>query len=634
MKKYLLGFLTITLAFGLSVFSLSCGGTPNKCQDAITSGVAADIIANCDPVKITPKEAHDAGLNLISQNSPTEAKALLSAIPSTDPLYGEAQYGIMVTDLQGLVKDADSLIGMVMSLTTMTSYDPQASSGVDLWSMLGSMITPIEDKLKLLDTEAAAVIANGYTVSTDPTIFTEVPIVLGTSGGSYYIKVDVKGKATNTEARVVRICANLVIGVIEFIAAHDLTIDLTSAMNNLSGLMDMLTSLTSGSSSSVDTVKSLRSLGWLLADNPKLLTENSTRWSSNMGDVPVRFTAAIEAFRNLDSDIIADAVPTAADCKNVACLISSDAAINAGDQLFINAVVHVEVKTKLTQLQADAINALASTAQTVAGVTLAAATTGITVDLDLTNSTIVALTPVLMDPLGRIIPTLDDLLVKAEASINNGAAITTADINPLIVALDPTLPIIPPGLLSITVKNLYDKPLRDITKTFACNKTTTLQAGTLDSNCIAIETESSPGNACIGTSCWQGDVGHFDGMAEFTPIAADGVAPKDCTQLSTGKWPLIPTKGTIYVGLGDASINDILAIDLSKLPAPYGEGTAGLLPATNYSLWKCVNYVLTDWGGGVEESNIGQSTRTYINLVAGALPSGMVPSFLNCGAFK
>ncbi|MDD5222899.1 MAG: hypothetical protein PHE84_02840 [bacterium] len=635
MKKYLLGFLTIALAAGLSVFSFSCGGgssSGGKCQTAIDSGVVADIIANCDATKNTAQENRDAGLKLIALNSGSDAKVFLSAVPSTDPLYGEAQYGLMVTDLQSLVKDVDSLIGMVMSLTSMTSVETQAT-GVDLWSMLGSMVDPIKAKLVLMDSEAAAVIANGYTVSTDPTVFPKVPIVLGTSGGQYYIKVDVQGKAGAVEARLVRIVANAGVGVIEFIAAHDLTIDLTSAMSNLSGLMDLLTGLTSGDNST-DVVKALRGLGWLLADNPTLLTKSAARWNTNMGDVPSKFTAAIEALRELDADIIATAVPTAAACQDVACLISSDAAINAGDQLFINAAVHVEIKMDTTSMLST-LNSLKTLLSSMAGITLDATATGITVDLNLTNSTILALTPMLMDPLGRIIPDLDVLLVKAEASINSGALITTAEINPVITALDPTLPTIPDGLLTINVKNLYNKPLRDITKTFACDKATTLP-GT-GSSCLAIEVESTDCTEayCSNSYYATADGAHFAGIAEITSIGADGIAPKACAKLSTDKWPIIPTKGTIYVALGDASLNGVLSIDLTKLPAAVQTAEdANHTTADNYALWKCVNYVITDWAKGVEESTIGQSTRTYIDLVGGALPAGTVPAFVNCGAFK
>ena len=186
-------------------------------------------------------------------------------------------------------------------------------------------------------------------------------------------------------------------------------------------------------------------------------------------DVPVRFTAAIEAFRNLKEDIIATSQPTLVACKaDVACLVSTATSIpwNVGDQLVINAVVHVEIKYTLSAAVVNTINSLAGALSTMAGITLSATIAGATVDVDLTNGTIVALTPLLMDPLGRAIPTLDVLLVKAEDSINNGVAITTAEINPVITALDPTLPMIPAGLLTLTIKNLYNKPLRDITRTF------------------------------------------------------------------------------------------------------------------------------------------------------------------------
>ena len=642
MKKYLLGFLTITLAFGLSAFSLSCGGGggTSACQTAIDSGIASGIIASCpDPTKLTAQENRDAGLKLISLNSGTDAKNFLSAIPATDPLYGEAQYGIMVTDLQGLVKDADSLIGMVMSLTSITSYDPQATSGVDLWSMLGSMITPIEDKLKLLDTESTAVIANGYTVTTDPTIFTEVPLVLGTSGGTYYIKVDIKGKAGNVEARALKMTANLAIALIETIAAHDLTIDLTSAIYNLSGLMDLLNGLTGGNSSSADVVKALRGLGWLIADNPNLLKESSTRWSSNIADVPARYIAAIESLRNLKEDIIATSKPTVDACKaDVACLVSTATSIpwNVGDQLLLNAVVHVEIKYTLSTAVVNTINSLAGALSTMAGITLSATTAGATVDVDLTNGTIVALTPLLMDTLGRIIPSLDDLLVQVESSINTGAAITPDNINPLLAALfeaDGTnAPHIPTGLWALSIKPLFSMPLRQLMTTFKCNTTTTMP-GT-GGNCLAIEVESSTACLSTNTACTQGDTIHFAGMTEIAQIGADGMAPVDCVAVSgTTKMPLVPTKGTIYVALGDPSLNGALLMNPSLLPG--GDAThTTLAAADNYALWKELNWVIVSYAGDIEATTLGKQIRTYIDLVGGAVPTGMVPSFLNCGAFK
>ena len=643
------------------VYAYSCAGSSDysneeskiinglgACEEAIASGVAADIIANCDSTQLTAQENSNAGLKLISLNSGSDAKSFLSAVPSADPFYGEAQYGIMLADLQSLTKDVDSLLGMILSLTSMTSYephlsiasyDPQASSGVDLWSMLGSMIIPIEDKLKTLDTEAAAVIANGYTISTDATLFTKIPLIMGTSGGQYYITVDFKGKAGNLEARAIKTIANLSIALIEAMAAHDLTIDLTSAMNNLSGLMDMLTSLTNGNSSSVDLVKSLRGLGWLLADNPNFLTKSSTRWSANMADVPARFTAAIEAFRNLDSDIIAVHETTADACKShVACLVSSDAAINAGDQLLINAVVHVEIKYALSAAVVNTINSLAGALSTIAGITLTATTAGATVDVDLTNGPIVALTPLLMDPLVRIIPSLDDLLVQVESSITTGAAITPDNINPLLAALfeadGSNAPQIPTGLWSLSVKPLFAMPLRQLTTTFKCNTTTTMP-GT-GGNCLAIEVESSTACLFTNTACTQGDTIHFAGMTEIAQIGADGMAPVDCVAVSgTTKMPLVPTKGTIYVALGDPSLNGALLMNPSKLPAPYADTThTTLVAADNYALWKELNWVIVSYAGDIEATTLGKQIRTYIDLVGGAVPAGTVPSLLNCGAFK
>ncbi|MCX5859582.1 MAG: hypothetical protein NT056_06750, partial [Proteobacteria bacterium] len=309
-------------------------------------------------------------------------------------------------------------------------------------------------------------------------------------------------------------------------------------------------------------------------------------------------------------------------------------AINAGDQLLINAVVHVEIKMTVSSDMLNTLNSLKSALTGMFGITLAATATGVTVDLDLTNPTILALTPVLMDPLGRIIPTLDNLLVKAKSSINDGVAITTADINPLIVALDPTLPIIPDGLVTITVKNLYNKPLRNLMAYFPCGADTLPGTG---SSCLAIEVESTDCTEayCSNSYYSTADVAHFDGISPIIKIEADGVAPKVCTDLSTNKAPLIPTKGAIYVALGDASINGVLAIDLSKLPVSVQSAAdANHTTADNYALWKCANYVITDWARGVEESTIGKSTRTYIDLIGGALPAGTVPAFMNCGAFK
>lgn len=621
MKKYLLGFLTITLAVGLSVFSLSCGGGGGggKCQKAIDSGIAADIIADCDTTKVTSEQARDAGLSLIAHNSPTEAKVLLATIPSTDPLYGEAQYGIMMTDLQGLSKDIDSLIGMVQSMTSMTSYETQ-QTGADLWPLISGSIDPIKARLVTLDTEAAAVIANGYTLSTD------LPLVFGTSSGEYYITVELKGKAGNLEARAIKLVANLAIAGIEIIAAHDLTIDL-SITSKLADLTDLLSGLTGGASST-DVVKALRGLGWLMADNQKLLTKSLTRWSTNMGDVPARWVAAIDALRELDADLIATAKSTADACKaDMACLVSSDAAINAGDQLLINAVVHVEMKMEVSADMLSTLNALKTVLSSTFGVTLAPTTAGITVDMDLTNPTILALTPMLLDSLGRIIPTLDALLVKFKDSINTGAAITTADVNPMIEALDPTLPLLPEGIFTLKVKKFFEIPLRNITTYFECNTATTLPATGTGAHCLAIEIESV--SNCTGiTACSVGDAAHFAGMTEITPIAADGVAPKACAKLSTNKYPVIPPKGTIYVALKDPTLNGGLSLDLTKLPAPWTEAAAG--STDNYAFWKVMNYYLVEYAGKVEESNLSKQMREGVDIFMNALPAGTIPPSLTC----
>jgi hypothetical protein len=263
------------------------------------------------------------------------------------------------------------------------------------------------------------------------------------------------------------------------------------------------------------------------------------------------------------------------------------------------------------------------------GITLAATATGATVDLDLTNPAIMSLSPVLMDPLGRIITPLDALLVKAKSSINDGVEIKTADINPVLVALDPTLPTIHDGLVTITVDKLYEKPLRNLMAFFPCGADTMPGTG---GNCLAIEVE---GTDCAGSfACSVGDGAHFAGMTGITPIDADGVGPKACTLLSTNKAPLVPTKGTIYVALGDASINGVLSIDLSKLPAAVQTAEDANHPtADNYSLWKCVNYVITSWAGQAEESTISKQVRGIGDVIINAVPAGTVPSFLDCGAF-
>jgi hypothetical protein len=116
------------------------------------------------------------------------------------------------------------------------------------------------------------------------------------------------------------------------------------------------------------------------------------------------------------------------------------------------------------------------------------------------------------------------------------------------------------------------------------------------------------------------------------PIIADGVAPKDCTKLSSNKWPLVPTKNMFYMALGDPTLNGGLMIDLTKLPAPWTEGAAG--STDNYAFWKVINWFIVDYAGRVEEADISQQFRSVEDILINALPADTVPDLLNCGAFQ
>ncbi|MDD5223871.1 MAG: hypothetical protein PHE84_07760 [bacterium] len=605
--------------------------TPAKKQSAYQ-----ELIAKYKPEDLNSQRLNMVGKIGISLNDPSNAKAYFSAIQSIDPEYGEAQYGIMLTDIQYLISSYSSALLCPVVFVSTANYESQTI--ID--GPTPDEILELESLKHSLDTismKADEIIANRYSFSTDDGSIVDIPIVAGCAGGSYYQKISLKGRAGTLEARLIKIMSNLGIAMIETANAHDLTADY--------GKLFQIISCSPVVFVPEETLGNLRRIGRIFADNPKFLAKNITRWDSNMTDVPARYIAAIDAFRELDTDLINTAKSTAAECDDVICLISSDAAINAGDQLRINGTIHIEAKMTISQDYVDKLSPDGEIQIDILPpgvVTGEITTSGIILDIDLANENLIELSQVFLEPIGRIIPSLDTFMSQIESSINNGTALGTVDINPVITALDPTLPVFPNGLFTLAIKPLFDMPFRDLVGYFECGNDTLPGKGNY---CFAIETEQvNLANQC-GTDYWcgksyyaQGDNGHFNGVKLISTkypdgisinISPDGIAPKArvLQSGSTTKYHLISPDTLFYFGFGDATFNGALKLNLSKLPAPFNANEPpGLAGPGNYEMNKLINWMIVDYAQRVEDAGISKACRSCLDL----LPLDIISPFLTC----
>ena len=653
MKKYL---YLVLLIIGIFCCSMNCGDdnlpSPSyPCEyfnEAIQDG-------NC-----SPQECLSIGLCSLVNSNYDVANEFLSKIPVNDPNYGKAQYGIYLAELQKVIPHECLIVGSINIKRPTYSFKPNQNNNVDLWEMgTGSILVMIKNDLQALNIKTEEVIANGYNLSIDEYLSkfpikprrhsgygtnevinkdTGLPLEYNSCGGIAGGKIIMHGRFGTLFARTVDIISHLIIAGIESIASHDLTLDVTMLNDLENGLISIIEGDQAG-----DLVELFRNWGRLFGKNSKFMTKSENRWDSNMTDVPNHFISAIQAFRELNTDLIKTAKPTAAECEDVICLISSDGAINRGDQLRINGTINLGEGI----IYNTTVNCAGYSSPVIAGINISCVDRGILVDVDLTSDEFLSSTQPFLENFGAIISPLDNLLVKVEDSIEqDGVGISPADINPILTALD--IPTLPEGLFNLEIKSLFGMPFRDLVGYFECGDDTLPGAGKY---CFAIETEQvNVADQCgtNTTNTWcskpyyaQGDSGHFSGVKLISTkypegisinIGPDGIAPKACVLQSgsTSKYHLISPKTLFYLGWGDTTLNGALKLDLSKLPAPFNANEpSGLSEPGNYEANKLINWMILDYAGRVEESSFFIQKRDITDIILNILPIA-IPPFLTC----
>ena len=482
----------------------------------------------CSSEKPQDNKNISQGKSFLAESKGDEARDIFSAELNDHPDSCNGLYGRILADLQSLLKLTNDLLATGAGLVT-AGFGPKLV--VDPYQYLDSLFNPFNKIFVEMEADTDRVIELNCTFYTD-----SYPLALNASDNKPLVNGVLTGEWDKIEALLIGGQIHMAQGLIDYIFAHNLTVDVETLMN-----MIQYTTI-QGSK----LLYQARSLGGILQANPDFLTKNDERWD-------LLTQARQEWIKGLAEDAaIFDAVDTEKIDPATAILGFVDKNNNgfdAGDELSLG------------------INQL-----TISGGTTLLGRVRFQVP-DYCSRDVV---------LG-----LKGLLEKAQTAleaVDNGGSserIGLADLNPVFTAFSseiesaiPFLQLQPlPDVIQLDLQAFFSdpKPLRDFLPVIE-----EVRSGVYE---FMIEGEAaSNGSFADGVTIVVGDTNHFSNGY---------LIPYDCiTAQSSGV-----VNPIFYIAFSDPNFNKLLWINLDPISDNVGScpsDPAGYLPASQYSLNKLI----------------------------------------------
>lgn len=610
-----LSILAVTVIFaGLMNCSDSGPDWNERCREAIEGGTYEEILDNCSYLgyaELSSSQRFTVGIMALQENDPDNARIYFEDIESTAGEYGSAQYGIMLAELQKIMRMLNVLLQFYIEYPStvfgfLQEIRPQAEEPDMFFPAQASDYLSIE-VIRDLQERAFTAVQNGYSIEVE-----EYPVFIGSESDRVYLRYLFTGKQGELGALLYWLFSDVFIAASNYASAHNTSLDLGGLLNDLDLLLDNAWDPGGGGLFGL-----IRGAGRVLVNNPDFLEKRSDVWDTYMEEVKGNSILGKggELIQQVGRIIEERAETDPEHCEEVICLIDRDenGIISEGDQLRVNGNIHGELGSDflvgegavLSQGLIEDFDSLNDTYGEM-GIHIAAAPPGVTVFVDMTAADYLESTERRVSFLAGFFAPMESFLDSVmESTGSESKYVTIPELNRVLATLGfPELP----NVVRFNVHRFLDMPIRDLLVYHCEEDNMAVECGISPDPVLAVEIElvnveeqCETGTISCGPEPYpyylkEGDRDHFVGTDDEIP--ADGLSPVEQDPDS-----LAPTNALIYISIGDPSMNGAMELDLNALPEACGpEGTAGFEPATNYGLNKVMNCLILDYLPRVEEA--------------------------------
>lgn len=558
MKRERVRAVGLFVATALAILPLSsCGDDGNnqsmtkKCQIAINTNDYSKVLNDCPCGEITSKQKLVIGIKCLQENDWYKAETYFYAIGPEATEYGSAQYGIMLAELQNIIGEINLYVPMVTGVLGISSYQPQQE--MDLLAVLDTVLQPFIDKLEIIKAKSTDCLKNDWSIEME-----RFPLILGEEGTGFFFQILLNGKAGKLPARSLGLMSDSVILMLNYLRAHDLSLNMGLIMNHLNDVLSLLKGF-----KGKDLLGTVRGFGWFFEENPNFLMKSS-RWDLYTTEVMTKSLDLLRNFGNITGDLSETAAASTIGCADIFCLIDKDGngEISNGDLLRVNGSLH--------------LNAM-----------------GASVDLDFTNEMMVTFSGMIVNILVNALGSVEEMTGGDISQLLN---IQLQSLNPMLENLG--LPPLP-NVLQISVVQIIGLPMGAFFD-YYCEDA--------NHNPISCDTEGAKAVLPyevelrdVSAQCTtypicgdppypgyykQGDSPHFVGTKFEIP--ADSISPLPTLSL-------FPADILIYFVLRDPTLNGALMVNLGNLPVACSPEEDKWVLADNYALNKISNCLITDY---------------------------------------
>lgn len=486
----------------------------------------------CSSDKPKDKENIAKGKSLLAEGKGDDARVIFSAELSDNPNSCDGLYGRVLADFQALLRLTNDLLAAGAGLL-VGGIEPKMV--VDAYPYLDSFLDPFRKNFIEMEADTDRIAELNCTFFTD-----SYKILLTAEGEDPVLNVVLSGEWSKVEALFIGGQLHMILGLIDYISAHNLMVDLDSLLN-------MVQFDVQGSK----FIFQARSLGGFIQVNPYFLGQSENRWEM-MGKVDDEWAEGLAEYSGMLEALESEKDDPSDDI--VGFIDNDNNGFSAGDEITLGT----------------------ERVSTVGGSTFL--------------GRIRVLVP---DYVSRdVILSLKGFLDKARAALEavdgGGPAerIVLADLNPVLevfyreigaaLSFTPTQTF--PDVIQLDLKAFFTdpKPLRNFLPAIS-----EVRSGVYE---FMIEGEAAPGAGCPsecmadGVTIVVGDATHFQ----------DGyLIPADCiTAEADGIINPIP-----YVAFTDPTFNGLLWVNLEPIDDNVGScpaDPAGYQTANRYSLNKLI----------------------------------------------
>ena len=230
-----LSILAVTVIFaGLMNCSDSGPDWNERCREAIEGGTYEEILDNCSYLgyaELSSSQRFTVGIMALQENDPDNARIYFEDIESTAGEYGSAQYGIMLAELQKIMRMLNVLLQFYIEYPStvfgfLQEIRPQAEEPDMFFPAQASDYLSIE-VIRDLQERAFTAVQNGYSIEVE-----EYPVFIGSESDRVYLRYLFTGKQGELGALLYWLFSDVFIAASNYASAHNTSLDLGGLLND------------------------------------------------------------------------------------------------------------------------------------------------------------------------------------------------------------------------------------------------------------------------------------------------------------------------------------------------------------------------------------------------------------------